>query len=332
MSKKGIDISEWQGANFDVSGNDFVIIRASYGGFHEDKYFRENVANCNAKGIPWGAYHYSYALNYETAKYEAKCFLDLVRSQSGRKYPLVVDIEDADKWKSKRGMTMAKEIEVIKAWKEVIEGAGEYLMLYCNLSYYNQLRAIDAKTIDSLDLWLAQWQVDAPSVTCGMWQWRGSPLDQDIAYKDYPSLIKPTQATKPTPEPAPQPTETYKHTLNETVNFTSCYVSSTDAGKCKNPILAKNMLRTSGKITKRLKVNDSQGNPISVYLLDNGLCWVNDGDIAGATLTQTTYTVKSGDTLSEIALKYGTTYQKIAKDNGIVNPNKIYVGQKLVIK
>lgn len=45
-----------------------------------------------------------------------------------------------------------------------------------------------------------------------------------------------------------------------------------------------------------------------------------------------TYTVKKGDTLSSIAKKYGTTYQKIAKDNGIKNPNFIKVGQKLKIK
>lgn len=45
-----------------------------------------------------------------------------------------------------------------------------------------------------------------------------------------------------------------------------------------------------------------------------------------------TYVVKSGDTLSEIAKKYNTTVSKIAKDNGIVNTNLIYVGQKLIIK
>ena len=43
------------------------------------------------------------------------------------------------------------------------------------------------------------------------------------------------------------------------------------------------------------------------------------------------YTVKSGDTLSEIAEKYNTTYQKIAKDNNIENPNLIYTNQKLKI-
>lgn len=44
------------------------------------------------------------------------------------------------------------------------------------------------------------------------------------------------------------------------------------------------------------------------------------------------YTVKSGDTLSGIAAKYGTTYQKIASMNGIANPNIISIGQKLRVK
>ena len=44
-----------------------------------------------------------------------------------------------------------------------------------------------------------------------------------------------------------------------------------------------------------------------------------------------TYTVKSGDTLSAIAKKYGTTVDAIASLNGISNPNLIYVGQYLVI-
>lgn len=48
--------------------------------------------------------------------------------------------------------------------------------------------------------------------------------------------------------------------------------------------------------------------------------------------TEIIYIVKPGDTLSEIAKKYKTTYQKIALDNNIKNPNLIYPNQKLVIK
>lgn len=45
----------------------------------------------------------------------------------------------------------------------------------------------------------------------------------------------------------------------------------------------------------------------------------------------TTYTVVKGDTLSEIAAKYGTTVQALASANNIADVNLIYVGQKLVI-
>ena len=44
------------------------------------------------------------------------------------------------------------------------------------------------------------------------------------------------------------------------------------------------------------------------------------------------YTVRSGDTLSEIANKYNVTVQSIALENGISNPNIIYVGQVLRIE
>ncbi|MCM1578719.1 MAG: LysM peptidoglycan-binding domain-containing protein [Ruminococcus sp.] len=46
---------------------------------------------------------------------------------------------------------------------------------------------------------------------------------------------------------------------------------------------------------------------------------------------ETVYTVQAGDTLSKIAAKYGTTYQKLASYNGIANPNIINVGQKIRI-
>lgn len=45
----------------------------------------------------------------------------------------------------------------------------------------------------------------------------------------------------------------------------------------------------------------------------------------------TVYTVVKGDTLSGIAKKYNTTYQKLAEYNNIPNPNLITVGQKIRI-
>jgi murein DD-endopeptidase MepM/ murein hydrolase activator NlpD len=45
----------------------------------------------------------------------------------------------------------------------------------------------------------------------------------------------------------------------------------------------------------------------------------------------TTYIVQPGDTLSLIARRYNTTVQAIAELNGILNPNLIYMGQRLII-
>ena len=115
-----------------------------------------------------------------------------------------------------------------------------------------------------------------------------------------------------------------KHKVGEHVVFSTCYASSADP--ISKAIPASKMARNHGVITK---IQTGAKNP---YLLDNGLCWVNDGDIRGLYQEAQYYTVKSGDTLSGIAAKYGTTYQKIAQMNGLTNPNKIYVGQKLRVK
>lgn len=52
------------------------------------------------------------------------------------------------------------------------------------------------------------------------------------------------------------------------------------------------------------------------------------------TVKTTTYIVKKGDTLCAIARKFtgnSNNYKMIAQQNNIVNPNKIQIGQKLVI-
>lgn len=46
---------------------------------------------------------------------------------------------------------------------------------------------------------------------------------------------------------------------------------------------------------------------------------------------ETTYTVQRGDTLGNIARRFGTTAQAIAQRNGIANPNLIFPGQRLII-
>ena len=50
------------------------------------------------------------------------------------------------------------------------------------------------------------------------------------------------------------------------------------------------------------------------------------GNVSGSVAT---YTVQSGDTLSEIAARYGTTVNELVNLNEINNPNLIYTGEIL---
>lgn len=71
--------------------------------------------------------------------------------------------------------------------------------------------------------------------------------------------------------------------------------------------------------TKEIFLN----NPEAVPSIENPNETINTESIS--------YTVRSGDTLFEIASKYGTTVQEIANVNNITNPNLIYPGQVLRI-
>lgn len=63
-------------------------------------------------------------------------------------------------------------------------------------------------------------------------------------------------------------------------------------------------------------------------LNDNELEQVNGGAYVGPCFV---YTIQKGDTLSRIALRYGTTVQVLAELNHIANKNQLYVGHKLLV-
>ena len=81
-------------------------------------------------------------------------------------------------------------------------------------------------------------------------------------------------------------------------------------------------------------VAQTSGNRV---LLSGINSWINKSDVEIISVSSapiqvpatSTYTVRSGDTLSSIASKFGTSYQALASLNGISNPNLIYVGQVL---
>ncbi len=144
-------------------------------------------------------------------------------------------------------------------------------------------------------------------------------------------------AKKPvTPDPKPV-TPVLEFAVNDIVKFAGGkHYTSADAtngssvGASKAKITA---VHAAGKHPYHCRaVNDAGAFVSGVY------GWVDASTLSKVTTStpasgtnDIVYIVKSGDTLSGIAAKYGTTYQKLAAYNNISNPNLIAVGQKILI-
>lgn len=312
MSKRIIDVSEHQGnINWDQvksTGVAGVIIRCGYGddiASQDDKQWKRNADECTRLGIPFGTYIYSYATSMAQAESEAQHVLRCVKGYK-LSYPIYLDLEHAG--------TEAGAVERAKRFGDIIEAAGYWCGIYANLSWWNNY----LPGLDRFTKWIAQYnsQCDYNGKNKDMWQYSstgrvagiGGNVDMNECYRDLPAEIKggsgKPSTPKPTPAPAPAPaSRTYTVKSGDTLSgiaakYGTTYQHLADINGISNP----NVIY-AGQVLK----------------------------IDGAATAAKTYTVKSGDTLSGIAAKYGTTYQHLAQINGIGNPDLIHPGQVLKI-
>ena len=130
MPKFGIDVSSFNGdINFTMIKDqiDFVLIRCGYGNdvtSQDDSKYERNVRECEALGIPYGVYFYSYALNMEDTESEIQHCLRLVR-KANPTYGVWLDMEDGDGYKASHGFP-SKEmlVSICERFLMGIESAG----------------------------------------------------------------------------------------------------------------------------------------------------------------------------------------------------------------
>ena len=200
--KHGIDVSYSNGAidwaKVKACGLvDFAIIRASYGWDNPrqvDKQLSNNIAGCEAVGIPYGFYHYSYAETPADAVKEADFFLNAI-ANAHPTYPLVLDIEEPRIVNKLSANTL---VGISTAFLNRIEEKGHYASWYTMASLVNG--KLNANSMSKYDLWVAHWNAVKPNVNreYGMWQYAtngnipgiSGRVDLDVAYKDYPTIIR----------------------------------------------------------------------------------------------------------------------------------------------
>lgn len=342
----GIDISKHNGnINLEPYKGQFVIIRVGYGHFHLDEKFERNVNECKRLGIPFGVYHYSYALNEADAEAEAKGVLNAIaKYKNDIKVGVWFDMEDADGYKKKHGFKFSNSTIAPICFKfcKMIEDAGYYAGIYTSSSWLDYVKGLN----DRFDKWVANWgkndgtQHTNTSQYGTLQQYTSKPLDKNVMYADL-SRYSRGNTTQPQSKPIDQ-------IANEVIagqwgDGADRKKRLTDAGydynAVQNAVNVKLKKKSNEEIAQEVIAGKwGNGNDRKQRLTSAGYNYtviqeiVNKLTSANKASKAVYYTVKSGDTLSGIASKYGTTYQRLAQMNGIANPNKIYVGQRIRVK
>ena len=304
----GIDVSEWQGnINWDLAKNqiDFAILKLGNTGdntkFWLDKYFVRNYNECTRLGIPVGVYLYSYT--NEIANMEAAA-REVVNYLKDKKLQLPVYLDMEDKEISPEGKDKLTQLCI--SFNTIIEQAGFWAGVYANRNWFdNYLNKDEIKK--RYTTWIAHYGVNEEKYrgeydilqysSSGKVSGISGNTDMNIMYRD---LISEISGNSPQPKPEPQPAQKSNEEIADEVI----------AGKWGNGQDRINNLTNAGYDYNAIQ-----------NIVNEKLGYINEQ----------TYVVKPGDTLSGIAAKYGTTYQELARKNGISNPNLIYPGQVLKI-
>jgi len=347
---KGIDVSVYDPvvnwAKIRSQGFRFAIIRASYGVDNNqtvmDTMFPSHWAGSKAAGLLRGPYHYLKASQNGTK--QAEKFLEIVNWQSGD-LPPALDLEEV----LNQDATNKQFITNAEAFlKKVKKETGVVPMVYSRASFLQQKVSQPNGKAPSwagdFRMWVAHWTyafgenirpIEMPGwAPYTFWQYSGE--------RDFLDGI-----TNELGAPVKVDLDVFKGTLDELFALadTTAPASATHTVKQGDTLenIARNFNISLAELVsvnpQILKAGMKLTIPQPAGATDTS--GTSTGSTTGTTTDTTadsttggqpvTYTVKPGDTLSAIALRFGKTVKAIADANQIPDPNLIFVGQVLKI-
>ena len=329
MEFYGIDVSHYQG-NIDwnavaKTGINFAFVKAggSEDGIYTESMFEKNYAGAKAAGLNVGAYYFpgSNFTSEEAGIADARRFLDIIAGKTFE-MPVAIDLEGT-KPEDKDGATIATI-----AFCKIMEAAGYYVMIYGGdiFSFNDRLNLGE---LDEFDKWVARYGSEPQYVKeYGIWQYSSTDyvdgitentVDKDVAYKNYPEIIKNAGLNGFSSDTADEPAiEEPEESSDEPVTYV---IQSGDT-------LSEIAARYNTTVDELVELNGID-NPDLIYpgneiIVKAGSSRDDDCDVV--------YQVRPGDTLSEIAARYNTTVGRLVEVNGIDNPDLIYPDTILKIK
>ena len=350
MTLQGIDIASWQaGIDLATVPLDFAIVKATQGTGYVNPDYARAIGQVLGAGRLGGAYHYVAGGN---AVGEADHFVDVVGGNVGRVI-LAIDWEQGD------NAAWGNVAYLDAVVSRVIERTGVKPLIYCSQSVMPSIQGIASAR--DLGLWVAQYADNNPTgyqdspwnegaYNCAIRQYSshgqltgwGGYLDLDKFYGDAAAWGKYAGASG---APAPAPADPLAGKTDEQL-AAEVIAGGYGDGDARKAALGARYDAVQAIVNAKLadplagKSDDELAREVIAGKFGDGNArkqalgnryesvQAKVNQLAGAART---YAVQSGDTLSGIAAKYGTSWQALAAKNGLANPNLIYPGQVLSI-
>ncbi|MBI2759598.1 MAG: LysM peptidoglycan-binding domain-containing protein [Chloroflexi bacterium] len=328
----GIDVSYWNSGidwpKVRATGQRFVMIKATEGETYTDPTFNDHWIGAKPAGLLRGAYCFFHP-NMDPKKQAAR-FISVVKAVNDNgELPHALDLEVPE------GASKDKIIANAKIWLDQVEQAfGRKPFIYSSVSFleanFSELGGGPPAWAKDYPLWLA-WYPNQytpgmnPLLPRGWFKWTiwqysdkgnvngiNAKVDMDLFNGTLDDLYKFAGAQAPAQTPV-------SHSVAAGDSF------ETIANK-----YGLTVRELVGANPQLLKIGDKLTVPVPVAIPQES--GGSSGSASGGgTAPKKTYTVRAGDSLTTIAVKFGTTVPAIASANGIADPNKISVGQVLVI-
>ena len=325
MTMNGIDVSSWQ-AGIDLAKvpADFVIVKTTQGDWYVSPNADQQYQSAKRAGRLLGIYHYIDGRG--GAAGEADFF---IKNCKNYLHEALIAVD----WEAEGNGQWGNEAYLEEVVRLIKQKTGVTPLIYSMQSRYSQVKAVADR--QNAGLWIAQYGSMDPtgyqshpwnegSYGCAIRQYSsngrlpgyGGALDLNLAYMDRNAWkryanpgSKPAPAPKPKPAPAPKPAPkpgTYVVKSGDTLSgIAAAHGTSWQELQRINGLANANLIF-----------------PGQVLRLPGG------GKPAPA---KRTYVVRSGDNLSSIAARFGTSWQALAQKNGLANANLIFPGQVLKI-
>ena len=322
----GLDVSACAGeidfAQVRASGRTAVYIRASVAADYIDPTMDTNYIAARENGLMVGFYHVLTARAPEQARQEARFFVEAIGSRE-------MQLRPAMDFDYLAGLTAANANAIALAFLETVESEmGQGAAIYTDA---DKAQNLWSETIAArFPLWLAG--CDGPVE--GKWQgWSGRQYAANARLEGVEGRVGLDRFTNGILVPASSGT-------------TAAAPAAADRAEAAVPTLASAADLAAAAQTYTVQRGDTLseiaarfGTTVSELVRLNNIADPNriyEGDRliirAGTSTGATTYTVQRGDTLSEIAERYGTTVNELVRLNNIADRDLIYPGQVLIIR